>query len=473
MGARMYIGDSSNMARNTHNILIGDNNNIARNVHKAYIGGNDGTARCVYSPDIEMYGEIEPLTKPVAHAAATTVGKYALFVGGFDGDEYGSDYTDNTGHATAYSTYLTRIQVPYLRMLTFDLAAATLGNLAFFGGGRVPYSYLADTHSRSRKDVIVCDSSLTRIAKLELSQERHGLATSVTDNYVLFAGGQSDYFTGSIDPDGTYDYHGRYHDTVDAFGTDLVRLIAPALNLPRSYVAGASVGGYAVFAGGMSKANFDSYGTITDKLFLAPTVTNADAYDDNLTKMTIRDLKDSACRMIGIPGADECTFYSGIHSYSSDTSPTGMRWTNAYSQYAYNTSLLCLTYSYPNPGSIGHYYEFQNLGAGIVMIEKDNVQYNIAAGGRLIDMEVYPYTSFEDFYNESILRVEAVKQNGIITSNLFYKCLSKGRSFLAATTVGDFAIFAGGARGPGSAVNNEPRYEGSTEYCDTVEVFKI
>jgi hypothetical protein len=74
-----------------------------------------------------------------------------------------------------------------------------------------------------------------------LSVARGYLAGASIGNYALFAGG--------------YGSSPNYKDTVDAYNTSRTRSTPAALSVGRRYLAGASVGDYALFAGGES----DSY----------------------------------------------------------------------------------------------------------------------------------------------------------------------------------------------------------------------
>ena len=77
--------------------------------------------------NIFYYGTITPLSVARGYLAATTVGNYALFGGG-----YGSGYSNVVD---AYDTSLTRTTPTALSVARSDLAATTVGNYALFGGG--------------------------------------------------------------------------------------------------------------------------------------------------------------------------------------------------------------------------------------------------------------------------------------------------------------------------------------------------
>ena len=78
-----------------------------------------------------------------------------------------------------------------------------------------------------------------------LSQARSDLAGASVGNYALFAGGTIGSTT---------------YPTVDAYNSSLVRSTPTALSEARYSLAGASVGNYALFAGGLN--GFTVYPTV-------------------------------------------------------------------------------------------------------------------------------------------------------------------------------------------------------------------
>lgn len=59
---KMYVGDSSNIAKNVRYIYIGDSNNIAKKVIKAYIGDANNIARQFYEAKPYYVKPIQDLT---------------------------------------------------------------------------------------------------------------------------------------------------------------------------------------------------------------------------------------------------------------------------------------------------------------------------------------------------------------------------------------------------------------------------
>ena len=119
------------------------------------------------------------LTEGRASLAATNVGDYALFGGGYsvvNSDSVRSDVVD------AYNTNLTRTTPTSLSEARYYLSATTVGDYALFGGG---YNRVAVS------TVDAYNASLTRTTPTSLSKERLYLSATAVGDYALFAGGTS------------------------------------------------------------------------------------------------------------------------------------------------------------------------------------------------------------------------------------------------------------------------------------------
>lgn len=94
------------------------------------------------------------------------------------------------------------------------------------------------------------DEELVRSTPTALSVRRFLLAGASVGDYALFAGGADDSFNLS--------------DVVDAYDTSLIRSTPTVLSVRRAGLAGASVGNYVLFAGGYDYPDFydtvDAYG---------------------------------------------------------------------------------------------------------------------------------------------------------------------------------------------------------------------
>lgn len=134
MAKGVYVGVDG-IAHKVKKIYTGADN-VAKQVKKGYVGVG-GVARPFFSAEagLEYYGTITPLSVARGQLAATTVGNYALFGGGYSG--YYIDTVD------AYNTSLTRSTPTALSGARSVLAATTVGNYALFGGGdRGSYTYI-------------------------------------------------------------------------------------------------------------------------------------------------------------------------------------------------------------------------------------------------------------------------------------------------------------------------------------------
>ena len=186
---------------------------------------------------LQYYGTATELSATRRNLAATTIGNYALFGGGYDSN--GSAAVD------AYDTSLTRTIPTELSVARRDLAATSIGNYALFGGGA---SFVSSTISQ-KTTVDAYDTSLTRTIPTELSVARYQLVATTVGNYALFGGGEG--------------LSSALKTTVDAYDTSLTRTEPTALSVARRNLAATSIGNYALFGGGYlgGKTTVDAYDT--------------------------------------------------------------------------------------------------------------------------------------------------------------------------------------------------------------------
>ena len=144
-----------------------------------------------YSSTVDAYDTLLTRTTPTPLSlarrdlAATSVGNYALFGGGYGTvpDEY-MEFTLDT--VDVYNTSLTRTIPTPLSVGRDGLAATSVGNYALFGGGYCDYD-----SDLVKSTVDAYDTSLTRTTVTPLSEARVGLAATTVGNYALFGGGSS------------------------------------------------------------------------------------------------------------------------------------------------------------------------------------------------------------------------------------------------------------------------------------------
>lgn len=206
-----------------------------------------------------------------------------------------------------------------------------------------------------------------------------GVAAASVGNFALFAGGSRSTATDS--------------DAVTAYNTSLIKSTPTELSLARTLLAGASVGSYALFAGGQS-----SYST-RDAV---------DAYDASLTRTTPTALSKNRANLAGASVEGYALFAGGGGSGSVEGDSSTVD--------AYNSSL---TRSTPTDLSQAR----QELASASVG------NYALFSGG---DKQLGGADNAVDAYNISLTRTTPT-------------ALSVARTDLAGASVGNFALFVGGA----------------------------
>lgn len=176
--------------------------------------------------------------------AATTVGNHALFGGGKN--------TSTKATVDAYDESLTRTAVTDMSTGRVNAKAVTVGGYALFCGG-----HKGDNFEDFLDTIEVYDSSLTKMASITLSEAKTvGGATSVGD-YAVFAGG---YYSSSSTG-------GVYKNTVDVFDSTLTRTNGTNLSVKKSSLGAATVGDFALFAGGTYYSNVGYQRTSTVEVY--------------------------------------------------------------------------------------------------------------------------------------------------------------------------------------------------------------
>ena len=131
------------------------------------------------------------------------------------------------------------------------------------------------------------DEELIHSTPTALSVSRSSLAGASVGDYALFAGGYDDF----------------YRSTVDAYDTSLTRSTPTALSVRRADLTGASVGNYALFAGGYRGSS--SYSDAVD------------AYDTSLTRSTPTALSAARYGLAGASVGNYALFAGGYGSPSA------------------------------------------------------------------------------------------------------------------------------------------------------------
>ena len=200
------------------------------------------------------------------YLAATHVGNYALFGGGYKGSPSG-DGSYYSKAVDAYDTSLNMTTRTPLSIARRKLAATHIGDYALFGGG-YDWSTSGDGSYYS-KAVDAYDTSLNRTTRTPLSVAREYLAATHVGNYALFGGGYDNNLS---------DDNNTYSPVVDAYDTSLNRTACTPLSVARGKLAATHVGDYALFGGGY-KGNPSGDGSYYSNV--------VDAYATKIYKATI------------------------------------------------------------------------------------------------------------------------------------------------------------------------------------------
>ncbi len=196
--------------------------------------------------------EVEGLSKARYEFAATSVGDYALFGGGY----YSSD-------VDAYSTNLTHSTPTVLDEKRNRLTATANQSYALFGGGE-RYNNGTDYYP----NVDAYNADLVHSTAAGLSEGRSYLAATTVGDYSLFAGGE---LPGRLSS-----------EKVDAYDNSLAQATATNLSIGRYSLVATTVGDHAIFAGG-----YASGGT---------TCSRVDAYSSNLVNSILTDVTSYYCQ---------------------------------------------------------------------------------------------------------------------------------------------------------------------------------
>jgi hypothetical protein len=375
------------VARKTKKIYAGIDG-VARTVKKGYVG-IAGVAR-QWWPSEEPLAGFEPLATGRHNLAATTVGNYALFGGGRS--FFASD--GNSSVVDAYDTSLIRSTPTPLAGGRFWHAATTVGNYALFSGGQNGtgnYKTLTDAY----------DTALVRSTPDPASTYREYGASTTVGNYGLFGG--MELTNGYVPTQGP-----------DAYSTSLVRSNAAPLSRYVYQFAATTVGNYALFGGG--------YGTIPDYELSTTRDGNIDtvnAYNNFLTRSNPTSLSVGRRRLAATAVGNHALFGGGFG---------GAAFEHLAVVDAYDTSL---TRSTPMPLSVGS----SDLSATTVG------NYAVFGGGSV--SFIYDHLIDADQLRNVVDAYDASLTRSTLAS------FSVARTRMAATTVGDYALFGGGITSTG------------------------
>lgn len=312
---------------------------------------------------------------------ATTVGNYALFSGG-----YSLASSRYSSMVEAYSDSL--VKTGSLTGLEYQVrghATTTVGDYAIIAYGANGSSLYGSAITYNKK--------LTRNnlgATVDADSGRYASAATTVGDYALFGGGRKGEGYGNTELNTVYTF--RSSGTSSGYITPLVRT--------RSELAAATVGDYAIFAGG-------TYGSSSPTAY-------TDAYNKSLTRVSIDRLSDVAYAQAATTIGKYALFGGGQGS-----SADGFR-----RVHCYDSSLTRLN------------VPLLPIGGGRDIAATTLGDHALFGGG------------YDGFYYNYVNSYDSSLTVSTITS------LSIGRWGLAATTVGNYALFGGGISKTTSDITN-------------------
>lgn len=334
-----------------------------------------------------------------------------------------------------------------LTLACAEMVSTTVGNYAVFGGG--VYRQNSDNVQRETNTVHAISNTLTVTKPTGFTQvKRYHAGTNIGNSYAVFGGG--------------YDWNqsstNAVLNTMDAYNTGLTRSTGTLYKGQR--LGAASVGNYAIFAGGMS-SNLNS-----------ATLTTAYSVNTSLTASAITSLGKGLYSMATASVGNYALFTGGNYYSGSST-------TKNKTVYTYNSSLTHSTASasltnetFANGLSFGNYALFEdnqnktsNIDVFNTSLTKSSITFptrKYGSAGCTANSEYAVYmcgTLYDGKY-------ASADTNGyIIDSSLTITVINTGleRGYIHGASVGDYLVFAGG-RTSISATNS---------YTNTIYTFSM
>lgn len=279
MAGKSYIG-ISNYARKIKKAYIGIGG-YARRVKKIYIGISN-VARCIFSAcEVVYHGASTALVTPRFGLAATQVGSYALFGGGYNA---GTFYNK----VDAYNTSLTRSTPTQLSRARDHIAAASTYYYAMFGGGR------DDSYVWAAVEAYNHSLTMTLVADLSVARSNSAAAT-LENSLAMFGGGVATNLANC--------------NIVDMYNSySLTKMTSDSLSVARSDLAAASLNQeYVLFGGGMYRDNNMNH-VATDVV---------DVYDRSRTRSTAESLPTARRDLVATSLSSYVLFGGGVNSNSA------------------------------------------------------------------------------------------------------------------------------------------------------------
>ena len=374
---------------------------------KAYIG-IDGKARKIKKSYVGV------------DSVARKVKKAYIGIGGVARPCWGSDPIEYYGEITS------------LNRTMFEHVGVSAGNYAIFAGGA----------SSNCEDVNAYDSSLTRTVAADMIDSRFDFAGA----YVAESG--HTFFAGGLNDDDALVAE------VDVYDSSLTKLESEKLGTPRELLASATVGKYALFAGGLAEGEEES--TEVEYFYQG---TNG-ILDGSMSGT--KDLQTGTRYIVGGTNGTHALFYG-----SESTSTNKLDAYDSSLTYSKNTSVGAAR-RYRSIAQVGGYAIVaggsSGLGGGtptadmnlaidqsLTITFVDDLQearrdikstslgrYAVFVGGHTSDSTVGNTSKKVDLYDSSLVHTIANDLNG-------------GRDEHAVASVGRYALVAGGTRHNGTS----------------------
>ena len=269
---------------------------VARKIKKGYVGVGGVARLCWIGRELTSYDNVNNgLSLARTSLAATTIGDYALFGGGYDTS---GRYVSNVD---AYDTSLTRTTPTSLSTGRHYLAATSIGDYALFGGGF--------TNGTAVTNVVnAYDTSLARTSASTFTLARGKLAATTVGNYALFGGG---YTSSTV-----------ITNVVNAYDTSLARTSATSLSTGKGNLAATTVGNYALFGGGYTSGTVIT--AVVNAYDTSLTRTSADSFDTAVSRLAATTVGNYALFGGGYTGSDISTVVNAYDTSLTRTSPTSL-----------------------------------------------------------------------------------------------------------------------------------------------------
>jgi len=269
-----------------------------------------------------------------------------------------------------------------------EMAATSVGGLSFFAGGLAPDPLTGVGVATSMVDIF--NSSTGQWSSATLSQQRYSIAAASVGGYALFAGGTQPTPMG-LPPQVS---------TVDIFNSGTGQWSTASLSSAR-LAAATSVGNYALFGGGYGL----HVGTVD-------TVDIFNAGNGQWSTAVLGQARQGLCAT----SVGNCAIFAGgayWGAYGPGVAQFGSNQVDIFNSTTGQWSTGCLSQA--------------RCGVAAASVSS----YAIFAGGEVLDPSFQGMSNVVDIFNS-------------ITGTWTTASLSMPRENMAATTVGNYAVFAGG-----------------------------